>query len=100
MQAMKQPVTLENFNFREAKMFLLSGELWLVISIAIRIGCKHSYLEKAQTEVYEELNKHINVMYAYKTTSRITSARKYKLINCLHLSGCLHLSRYLSAIQN
>ena len=54
---MKQPVTLENFNFREAKMFLLSGELWLIISIAIRICCKHSYLEKAQTEVYEKLNK-------------------------------------------
>ena len=38
-------------------------------------------------------------MYAYKATSRFTSARKYKLINCLNLSGCLHLSKYLVAYK-
>ena len=57
MQAMKQPVTLENFDLREAKMFLFSDELWLIISVAIRICFKHSYLTKTLTEVYEELNK-------------------------------------------
>ena len=48
--------------------------------------------KEVPTEDWEEL------MYAYKATSRSTSAPKYKLINCLHLSGCLHLSKYLGAI--
>ena len=50
--------------------------------------------KEVPTEDWEEL------MYAYKATSRSTSAPKYKLINCLHLSGCLHLSKYLGAIPN
>ena len=50
--------------------------------------------KEVPTEDWEELT------YAYKATSRSTSAPKYKLINCLHLSGCLHLSKYLGAIPN
>ena len=57
MQAIKQPVTLENFDLREAEMFFFLDELWLIISVAIYICCKHSYLKKTLTEVYEELNK-------------------------------------------
>ena len=38
MQAVKQPVTLESFDYREAlKMLLLSDELWLIISVALLI---------------------------------------------------------------
>ena len=38
MQVEKQPVTLESFDHREAlKMFLLSDELWLIISVTLLI---------------------------------------------------------------
>ena len=38
MQAVKQLVTLESFNHRDAlKMLLLSDELWLIISAALFI---------------------------------------------------------------
>ena len=38
MQAVKQPITFESFDHREAlKMFLLSDELWLIISVALLV---------------------------------------------------------------
>ena len=38
MQAMKQPLTLDGLDHREAlKMLLLSDELWLIISVALLI---------------------------------------------------------------
>ena len=119
MQAVRQPVTSENFDHRKAlKIFLLSDELWLVIYYVYIFIYYILYIN-----VYTSTNTHIKLcvhwvknygingkevptedweelMYAYKATSRSTSAPKYKLINCLHLSGCLHLSKYLGAIPN
>ena len=38
MQALKEPVTLENFDYQEAFTFLhLSDELWLIITVALLI---------------------------------------------------------------
>ena len=38
MQTVKQPVTLESFDHRQAlKMLLLSDEQWLIISVALLI---------------------------------------------------------------
>ena len=39
MHAVKQPVALRNFDYREAlKMLFLSDELWLIICVAILIS--------------------------------------------------------------
>ena len=100
MQAVKQPVTLENFEHREAlKMLLLLEELWLMLFVALLVLLLYTYYVKlrvyglktygingkeALTGDWEELNKETYVCnICYKTTSRFTSPCKYKLINLL-----------------